>query len=109
MGASPGFVMACRKAGVDPAARFDLSAVRQIGAAGSPLPPEGYAWVRDQLGPDVLLNVGSGGTDVCSGIVQGNPLLPVLAGRDLRALPGRRRPRVRRGRRTRSSASWASW
>ncbi|NBH09342.1 acetoacetate--CoA ligase [Amycolatopsis sp. SID8362] len=80
MGASPGFLMACRKAGLDPAASFDLSALRQLGAAGSPLPAEGYHWVRDVFGPDVLLNVGSGGTDVCSGIVQGSPLQPVVAG-----------------------------
>jgi acetoacetyl-CoA synthetase len=80
MGASPGFLMACRKAGLDPAASFDLTALRQLGAAGSPLPAEGYHWVRDVFGPEVLLNVGSGGTDVCSGIVQGSPLQPVLAG-----------------------------
>jgi acetoacetyl-CoA synthetase len=36
--------------------------------------------VAEQFGPDVLLNVGSGGTDVCTGIVQGNPLLPTWAG-----------------------------
>jgi acetoacetyl-CoA synthetase len=80
MGASPGFLMACRKEGVEPATEFDLSRLRQIGAAGSPLPPEGYRWVREQFGPGVLLNVGSGGTDVCSGIVQGSPLQPVWAG-----------------------------
>jgi acetoacetyl-CoA synthetase len=80
MGASPGFLMACRQEGVRPAAEFDLSRVRQIGAAGSPLPPEGYRWVSEQFGPDVLLNVGSGGTDVCSGIVQGSPLQPVWVG-----------------------------
>jgi acetoacetyl-CoA synthetase len=80
MGASPGFLMACRQEGVRPAAEFDLSRVRQIGAAGSPLPPEGYRWVAEQFGPDVLLNVGSGGTDVCSGIVQGSPLQPVWVG-----------------------------
>ncbi|MEV6876209.1 acetoacetate--CoA ligase [Amycolatopsis sp. NPDC051128] len=80
MGASPGFLMACRKAGLDPAAEFDLSALRQIGAAGSPLPAEGFHWVRDVFGPGLLLNVGSGGTDVCSGIVQGSPLQPVRAG-----------------------------
>ena len=80
MGASPGFLMACRAEGVAPAAEFDLSRLRQIGAAGSPLPPEGYQWVHDQFGPDVLLNVGSGGTDVCSGIVQGSPLQPVWSG-----------------------------
>jgi acetoacetyl-CoA synthetase len=80
MGASPGFLMACRQEGVRPAAEFDLSRVRQIGAAGSPLPPEGYRWVAEQFGPEVLLNVGSGGTDVCSGIVQGSPLQPVWVG-----------------------------
>lgn len=80
LGASPGFLMASRAAGLRPAAEHDLSAVRQIGAAGSPLPPEGYRWVAEQFGPEVLLNVGSGGTDVCSGIVQGSPFQPVWSG-----------------------------
>ncbi|TDO48434.1 acetoacetyl-CoA synthetase [Kribbella sp. VKM Ac-2527] len=80
MGASPGFLMATRRSGLRPAEEFDLSRVRQIGAAGSPLPAEGYHWVREVFGPEVLLNVGSGGTDVCSGIVQGSPLQPVVAG-----------------------------
>jgi acetoacetyl-CoA synthetase len=79
MGASPALLMGCRKAGVDLTA-LDLSSIRQLGAAGSPLPAEGYAWVYEQLGPNVLLNCGSGGTDVCSGIVQGSPLQPVYAG-----------------------------
>ncbi len=80
MGASPGFLMASRKEGLRPAVEHDLSRVRQLGAAGSPLPVEGYAWVAEQFGHGVLLNVGSGGTDVCSGIVQGSPLQPVWAG-----------------------------
>jgi acetoacetyl-CoA synthetase len=79
MGASPALLMGCRKAGVDLTV-LDLSSIRQLGAAGAPLPAEGYAWVYEQLGPDVLLNCGSGGTDVCSGIVQGSPLQPVYAG-----------------------------
>ncbi|SFC68733.1 acetoacetyl-CoA synthetase [Nocardioides terrae] len=78
MGASPGFVMACRAAGLD-LHGLDLR-IRVVGSAGSPLPPEGYAWIGAQLGPRVQLNVGSGGTDVCSGLVQNNPLLPVRAG-----------------------------
>ncbi|MET8519200.1 acetoacetate--CoA ligase [Nocardioides sp. NPDC004968] len=78
MGASPGFVMACRKDGVELKDLGDLR-VRVLGSAGAPLPPEGYAWLRDQL-PGAQINVGSGGTDVCSGIVQNNPLLPVYAG-----------------------------
>jgi acetoacetyl-CoA synthetase len=80
MGVSPGYLMACRKAGLQPGRAHDLTALRQLCAAGSPLPLEGFGWVREQLGPDVLLNVGSGGTDVCSGLVQGSPLLPVWAG-----------------------------
>ncbi|MDH2414167.1 acetoacetate--CoA ligase [Nocardioides sp. CER19] len=78
MGASPGFVMACRAAGLD-LRDLDLK-IRVLGSAGSPLPPEGYAWIGEQLGSRVQLNVGSGGTDVCSGLVQNNPLLPVRAG-----------------------------
>jgi acetoacetyl-CoA synthetase len=79
MGASPGWLMACRAAGVEPTRSHDLSRIRQIGAAGSPLPPEGYRWVAEHF-PGVLLNVGSGGTDVCSGIVQGGPWQPVVEG-----------------------------
>jgi acetoacetyl-CoA synthetase len=78
MGASPGFVMACRSAGIE-LHGLDLR-IRVVGSAGAPLPPEGYAWIGEQLGSRVQLNVGSGGTDVCSGLVQNNPLLPVRAG-----------------------------
>jgi acetoacetyl-CoA synthetase len=80
MGASPGYLMACRKAGLRPAEEFELSGLRQIGVAGSPFAPEGYRWVADQFGDRVLLNVGSGGTDVCTGLVQASALLPVWVG-----------------------------
>ena len=77
--------------------------MRVVATAGSPLPAEGYDYVYEQLGPDVLLINGSGGTDVCSAIVSGGPMLPVLPRRDRRPLPGRRhrrvRPRRQRGRR----------
>jgi acetoacetyl-CoA synthetase len=80
MGASPALLMGCRKAGARPGTELDLSRLRELAVAGSPLPPEGYEWVYEQLGSGVLLNVGSGGTDVCTGIVQGGPLQPVYAG-----------------------------
>ncbi len=80
MGVSPGFLMACRKQGLRPAEEFDLSRLRQLGVAGSPLPVAGYHWVAEQFGERVLLNVGSGGTDVCTGILQGSPLQPVWTG-----------------------------
>jgi acetoacetyl-CoA synthetase len=80
MGAGPAYLMGCRKAGLDPGRDFDLSSIRQLIAGGSPLPAEGYDWVYEQLGPEVLLNVGSGGTDVCCGVVQGSPMQPVYRG-----------------------------
>jgi acetoacetyl-CoA synthetase len=79
-GLSPAFTMACRKEELEPGRSFDLGSLRMICAAGSPLPADSYEWIYEQVGADVLLNVGSGGTDVCTGIVQGYPLLPVYAG-----------------------------
>jgi acetoacetyl-CoA synthetase len=80
MGASPAFALACRKAGIEPGRRYDLSSLKAVGCAGSPLPVDGFEWFYEQLDPRVLLINGSGGTDVCTGIVQGNPLIPVYAG-----------------------------
>jgi acetoacetyl-CoA synthetase len=79
-GLSPAFTMACRKEGLEPGKQFDLSSVRMVCEAGSPLPLEGYEWLTEQFGPVVQINVGSGGTDVCTGIVQGYPIVPVYAG-----------------------------
>jgi acetoacetyl-CoA synthetase len=80
MGVSPAFLMACRKAGLQPGRDHDLGSIRVFGSAGSPLPPEGYRYVYEQLGPDVRLINGSGGTDVCSGIVGNTALQPVVEG-----------------------------
>jgi acetoacetyl-CoA synthetase len=75
LGTSPGYLMACRKAGVDPA-EHDLSALRTLGVTGSPLPGEGFDWARAHVGEQVLVNSMSGGTDVCSCFVAGNPWQP---------------------------------
>ncbi|RJL22057.1 acetoacetate--CoA ligase [Bailinhaonella thermotolerans] len=80
VGVSPAYLMTCRKQGVRPAEVADLSRLNQLGVAGSPLPVEGYHWVHEQFGGRVLLNVGCGGTDLCSAIIQGSPLQPVWAG-----------------------------
>ena len=81
MGAGPALLMGCRKAGLQVGERSSTCrASGSSAAAGSPLPGEGFDWVYEQLGPDVLLNNGSGGTDVCCGIVQGSPLQPVYRG-----------------------------
>ena len=56
------------------------AAIRTLCTAGSPLPPEGYLYAYEQLGPDVLLINGSGGTDVCTGLVSGSFAQPVYEG-----------------------------
>jgi acetoacetyl-CoA synthetase len=80
LGASAGFLMACRKAGLRPGDSHDLARLRVIGSTGSPLPADGFAWVYDAVGGHVRLDSLSGGTDVVSAFVGGSPLLPVRAG-----------------------------
>lgn len=79
-GTSASYLMSCRASGMKPTAGRDLSALRGIGSTGSPLTAEGFRWVHEQFGPEVLLNPASGGTDVCSAFVGAAPLLPVRAG-----------------------------
>jgi acetoacetyl-CoA synthetase len=80
MGVSPTFLMACRKAGLALGRDFDLSSIRTLGFAGSPLPSEGYHYVYEELGPDILCLNGSGGTDICGAFVSGSFLQPVYDG-----------------------------
>jgi acetoacetyl-CoA synthetase len=74
------YLLACAKAGLSPGSDLDLSRVRGIGSTGSPLPPEGFRWVYDEVGRDLLLGSFSGGTDLCTGFVGPSPLLPVRSG-----------------------------
>jgi acetoacetyl-CoA synthetase len=80
MGVSPTFLMACRKAGLQFGRDHDLGSIRALAFAGSPLPSEGYHYVYEQLGPDVLCLNGSGGTDICGAFVSGGFLQPVYDG-----------------------------
>jgi acetoacetyl-CoA synthetase len=80
-GASAPFLLACRKAALEPAAACDLSRIRGVGSTGAPLPPEGFRWVYEAVTTDALLNSVSGGTDVCSAFVGACPMLPVREGR----------------------------
>jgi acetoacetyl-CoA synthetase len=79
-GTSAAFISSCMKAGVKPAPGRDLSALRAVGSTGSPLSPEGFRWIYDQLGRDIWLFSTSGGTDVCTAFVGGVPTLPVYRG-----------------------------
>jgi acetoacetyl-CoA synthetase len=79
-GTSAAYVAACLKAGVTPREGRSLAQLRNVGSTGSPLSPEGFRWIYDELGPDVWLFSTSGGTDVCTAFVGGVPLLPVYEG-----------------------------
>jgi acetoacetyl-CoA synthetase len=79
-GTSAPFLLACRKAGIEPTKVADLRALRTVGSTGAPLPVEGFHWVYEQLGDEVLLSSVSGGTDVCTAFVGGSPMAPVRAG-----------------------------
>ncbi|HEX7299801.1 MAG TPA: acetoacetate--CoA ligase [Solirubrobacteraceae bacterium] len=79
-GTSASYIASCMKAGVEPRAGRDLSALRAVGSTGSPLSPEGFDWVYEHVGSDTWLFSTSGGTDLCTAFVGGVPTLPVYEG-----------------------------
>ena len=79
-GTSAAYIQACLKAGLKPGREFDLGRLRSVGSTGSPLSPEGFQWVYDAVGSDLMLGSASGGTDVCTAFVGSTPLLPVYSG-----------------------------
>jgi acetoacetyl-CoA synthetase len=74
------YIMASLKSGEHPGRDLDLSALRGLGSTGSPLPPEGFTWVYENVSESLLLGSFSGGTDLCTGFVGPSPLLPLHAG-----------------------------
>jgi acetoacetyl-CoA synthetase len=80
LGAGAPFLMACRRAGLRPAAELELGHLRGVGSTGAPLPAEGFHWVRDHVSAAIPLGSLSGGTDVCTGFLGPSPLVPVWAG-----------------------------
>ncbi len=79
-GTSAKFIDACAKAGIAPIEGKDLSALRTIASTGSPLLPESFDYVYARIKKDVCLSSISGGTDIVSCFVLGNPIGPVWRG-----------------------------
>jgi acetoacetyl-CoA synthetase len=79
-GTSAAFIASCMKGGIEPRTDRDLSTLQAVGSTGSPLSPEGFQWVYDQLGADTWLFSTSGGTDMCTAFVGGIPVRPVWLG-----------------------------
>ncbi len=76
-GTSPRFLTVSEKSG---GALPALPELRTVLSTGAPLAPHSYDFVRASLGRKVQLCSISGGTDLISCFVLGNPLLPVYRG-----------------------------
>ena len=79
-GVSARYLSALDNAGIVPRDSHQLGALRTILSTGSPLSAESFRYVYDRFKPDVQLASISGGTDLISCFVLGNPLSPVWAG-----------------------------
>ncbi len=79
-GTSAKYIDAVRKSGLVPKTSHDLTHLRLMTSTGSPLSPDGFSFVYEGIKADVQLASISGGTDIVSCFVLGNPLQPVWRG-----------------------------
>ncbi|WDF89698.1 acetoacetate--CoA ligase [Aeromonas hydrophila] len=79
-GTSAKYLDALHKQGYTPIKTHQLPQLRLICSTGSVLSPEGFDYVYQQIKQDVQLSSISGGTDICSCFVIGNPISPVYRG-----------------------------
>lgn len=80
LGTSAGYLASWAHSSLRPAELWDLSCLREITSAGSPLAADVSGWVYDTVSPTVLLATTSGGTDVCTAFLGGSPIVGVYAG-----------------------------
>jgi acetoacetyl-CoA synthetase len=79
-GTSAKFIDSAAKAGLRPRLSHRLSAMKTLLSTGSPLAPEGFDYVYREVKRDLHLASISGGTDLISCFVLGNPTAPVWRG-----------------------------
>ena len=79
-GTSAKYIDACCKAGIEPRKTHKLAALRLMTSTGSPLAPESFDYVYERVKPSLCLSSISGGTDIVSCFVLGNPIGPVWRG-----------------------------
>ncbi|GAB4066621.1 acetoacetate--CoA ligase [Ancylobacter sonchi] len=79
-GTSAKYIDSLRKEGLRPADTHDLSKLKAITSTGSPLAPADFAYVYEAIKPDLHLASISGGTDIVSCFVLGDPTSPVYRG-----------------------------
>lgn len=76
-GTSPKFLSSCEKAGIVPGLEYDLKSLKTILSTGAPLTAQNFKYVYEKICKDVQLSSISGGTDIISCFMLGNPNLPV--------------------------------
>ena len=79
-GTSAKYIDACKKAGLRPKDTHDLTPLRALLSTGSPLVAESFDYVYDAIKDDLQLASVSGGTDIVSCFVLGNPAGAVRRG-----------------------------
>jgi acetoacetyl-CoA synthetase len=79
-GTSAKYIDAAKKAALRPVATHDLTPMRLMTSTGSPLAPESFDYVYQSVKPDLHLASISGGTDIVSCFVLGDPTAPVWKG-----------------------------
>ena len=79
-GTSAKWIDAVHKSGLEPMKTHALKTVRLMTSTGSPLAPESFDFVYDKVKRDLCLSSISGGTDIISCFVLGNPTAPVWRG-----------------------------
>jgi acetoacetyl-CoA synthetase len=79
-GTSAKYIDALAKEGAEPARTHDLSQLKAMLSTGSPLAPESFDYVYDKVKADLCLSSISGGTDIVSCFMLGNPTGPVWRG-----------------------------
>lgn len=79
-GTSAKYIEALQKAGIDPHKSHDFKSLRMITSTGSPLVPEGFEFVYQHISSTLCLSSISGGTDIISCFLLGNPTGPVWPG-----------------------------
>ena len=79
-GTSAKYIESLKKQGIEPGKTHKLESIRTLCSTGSVLAPENFDYVYRSIKQDLCLSSISGGTDIVSCFVLGNPMLPVYRG-----------------------------
>ena len=79
-GAGASYYIFCMKEGMNFKKNQKIKNIQSFGSTGSTLPSECFDWFYEKVNPNLWLISLSGGTDICSGFVGGNPFESIYRG-----------------------------